>query len=190
MYYTYHTDAFILGSAPYGEANKFFFLYTRELGFITASAQSVRAIQSKLRFNLQDFSSVSVSLVRGKEMWRITNVGFGVSFSQKGEAFQIWVRLCSLLRRLLHGEERNDSLFEIVSGVFSYLKSASISELHDAEAIAVLRILKSLGYMGSEDFLSPFMASSDFTPELLARMKTFRQTALSKINQSLRETHL
>jgi len=74
MYRTYTTEAVVLGSRDAGEANKYYFLLTRELGLIHAFAQGVRELKSKLRYSLAELSYVKVSLVRGKEKWRLTSV--------------------------------------------------------------------------------------------------------------------
>jgi hypothetical protein len=73
MYHKHTTFAFVLNVSPSGEKNHFITLFTREFGMIRAKAQSVRVADSKLRYALQEFSYIEVSLVKGKEIWRITN---------------------------------------------------------------------------------------------------------------------
>src|ERR1035437_4083782 len=74
MHHIYTTKAIIIKSVPIGEANKYYFLLTEDLGFIRASAQGVRLDKSKLKGHLQEFCLVKISLVKGKEVWRITGV--------------------------------------------------------------------------------------------------------------------
>ena len=38
----YNTEGFILKSLNFGEANKYFFIFTKDFGLIKAAAQSVR----------------------------------------------------------------------------------------------------------------------------------------------------
>ena len=66
MHHKFHTDALIVGSAVFGEANKVYELFTRDFGMIRASAQGVRLAKSKLKYALQDLSYVRVDLVQGK----------------------------------------------------------------------------------------------------------------------------
>ena len=73
MHHIYTTKAIIIKSIPTGEANRFYFLFTKDLGFIKASAQGVRLLKSKLKGHLQTFSIVNISVVKGKEIWRITS---------------------------------------------------------------------------------------------------------------------
>ena len=126
-YHLYHTPAFVLGSAPRGEGSKLVSLFTRELGFLTAIAQSAREERSKLRYGLQDFSYSDITLVRGKEFWRLTraecveNVFEELQGSK--EAVRMLGRIFSLLRRLLAGEERNEPLFVAVLEGVQFIKS-------------------------------------------------------------------
>ncbi len=73
MHHIYHTEGIILGSKAYGEAGKCYYIFTKDLGMIFASAQGVRKISSKLRYVLQDFSYIKLDLVRGKDFWRLTS---------------------------------------------------------------------------------------------------------------------
>ncbi len=73
MHHIYNTEGFVIGGTNVGEANKLLKIFTKDFGMITGSAQGIRHLKSKLRYSLQDFSYSSVSLVKGKEMWRVVN---------------------------------------------------------------------------------------------------------------------
>jgi len=129
MYHLYHTDAFVLGGTPSGEGSKTISLFTRELGFLVASAQSVREERSKLRYGLQDFSYSEITLVRGKEFWRVTNAALKENIFQalvgSREARRMVGRIFALLRRLLAGEEKNEPLFVAVLEGLQFIKSGN-----------------------------------------------------------------
>ena len=74
MHHIYHTEGIVLESRNFGEAGKYFSIFTRDLGLVTASAQGIRKMSSKLRFVLQDFSYVKIDLVSGRNIFRVTNV--------------------------------------------------------------------------------------------------------------------
>lgn len=130
MYHLYHTPALVLASAPQGEGSKTFTLFTRELGLIHATATSVREERSKLRYGLQDFSYSEVTLVRGKEFWRVTSAvlieNVYTAFRATPEAALMFARAFRLLRRLVAGEEKNKRLFDAVREAFLFAKSSSI----------------------------------------------------------------
>ena len=73
MHHIYTTEAIIIKSISMGEANRIYFLLTRDLGFIKATAQGVRLAKSKLKGHLLTFSLVKISVVKGKDLWRITS---------------------------------------------------------------------------------------------------------------------
>ena len=81
-YHIYQTEGVILSSHLAGESNRFYYIYTEEFGLIGVWGQGVRKLESKLRFNLQDFSHVRIHLIRGKNMWKLTDVDRISSFQK------------------------------------------------------------------------------------------------------------
>lgn len=69
----YTTKGYIISSEGKSESDKNFFILTKDLGLIRATAQGVRKIESKLRYSLQDFSFSEISFVMTKAGWRITS---------------------------------------------------------------------------------------------------------------------
>lgn len=185
-------------SANFGEANKYFFIFTKDFGLIKASAQGVRHLKSKLRYNLEDFSFGQVSVVRGREIWRVTNAEKKLKIKETGK-FLLISRIFSLLLRLLHGEEKNNLLFDSLKEGIVFLAENEMSEkpvstpggdLASFECIMALRILSALGYIGKLGDFDQFTASPYFTPELISAMSVLKPRAILEINKSLHETHL
>jgi len=194
-YHIYRTKGFILGSWDSKEANKTFSIFTREFGLIHASAQSVRSISSKLRFHLQDLSLADISLVKGKEIWRIVSAsGNELYGSLKGnmEHVRLYVRILGLLKRLLHGEEKNERLFDMVNEAFEFLKSGKIpnEQMDNLECILVLKILHNLGYVGEPDKFKHFIEKTEWNESFILAMAGVQRDAIRAINQSLKESHL
>jgi len=141
MAYTVHTtEGFILSSAPVGEANRIYHIFTREFGVIIATAQGVRLNTSKLRPHLLDYSFSSVSLVKGKEFWRITSAA-GISKSKD----KTYIQILSILKRLLQGEGEHEVLFD-------YLKEELFKENLD-ETKLMIKILTDLGYIDQKEII-------------------------------------
>ena len=183
MHHIYHTEGLILGSRNFGEAGKYYDIFTRDLGMVRASASGVRKMSSKLRFILQDFAYVKVDLVRGKDFWRLgsgAKTGELENLLKRKEVFAVVSNISRLLKRLLPGEDVNPALFVDVIKGFSILETAaSREEIQNAEIITVLRILADLGYIGA-----------DKMSDLISQITTKRIEILSLINQTLKETHL
>jgi len=193
MHHIYHTEALILGSQNFGEAGKYYSIFTRDLGMIFASAQGVRKLESKLRFVLQDFSYVKIDFVRGKDFWRITSASktnLLENVSRKKETLEVFSNISRLLKRLLAGEEANQNLFnDLLNGLFILEKYETEQDLRNIEMIIVLRLLHNLGYIGGNEAISDVI-KSPFEQELILNVSKNRNKILSEINKALRESHL
>lgn len=160
-YAVYTTRGWILASAPSGEASKSYSIYTEDFGLVSARAQGVRKLDSKLRYNLDDFSFATLSLVRGKEFWRLT----GAEKAELPEGGKLArARVLSLVKRLVHGEERNEALFRALS---------RLTGEGAGEADSLAGVLAALGYLDLAAFEG----------------KTEREKVLA-INRALKETQL
>lgn len=191
------THAFILGSAPYGEAHRLLDLFTEAHGRVRALARSVRREHSKLRFHLEPLSFATVSLVRGKELWRVTGamkdeVTAPITKLQNGRF--VAGNAVRLLRRLLQGEEANRELFFVLRDAVSFLgaptHSLSSEDHHNLECVLVLRILHCLGYLGDDAPVAPYLTPSPLTTTLVRSIQPLRQDAIMKINASLHASSL
>lgn len=193
MHHIHHTEGIILGSKNYGEAGKYYAIFTRDLGMINASAQGIRKISSKLRFVLQDFSYVKIDLVRGKDFWRITSA----SKTNKLENIlkssfnvSIFANIGRLMKRLLAGEYPNPILFaDLLNGLHFLEKSKNIDESQNIEMIIVLRVLNNLGYIGENEILKN-ITKSPYEDGLIFEANSRRAKILFEINKAIQETHL
>jgi len=193
MHHIHHTEAFILSSHDYGEAGKYYAIFTRDLGMIYASAQGVRKMSSKLRFVLQDYSYVKIDLIRGRDFWRLISASKSSKFedlTKNTGQFVVYANVLRLLKRLLTGEEVNKELFADLRGGLEILEnSITKEELDNVEIILVLRILDNLGYVGGNKVFES-LVKSPFEKELVFQIAENRTKLLSEINRALRDTNL
>ena len=182
-----------MGSKNFGEAGRYYYIFTRDLGMIYASAQGVRKMSSKLRFVLQDFAYIKVDLVQCKDFWRVTSAtktNMLEKITKHPEHFAIFSNIARLLKRLLAGVEPNEALFvDLFDGLCILEKSENNAELPNIEAIIVLRILNNLGYIGGGEALQSLI-KSPFEADLVLAISAHRSKVLSLINKTLKETHL
>ena len=102
----YTTKAFILNEYEQGESDKVYKLFTRDFGVIFALAKSVRKLESKLRFHLERTKKVTVTLVEGKETWRLTGV------DSTGEDTHEGAVVTKLVERFVRGTGAQKKLFD------------------------------------------------------------------------------
>lgn len=181
-----------MGSKNFGETSKYYFIFTRELGMVLASASGVRKLSSKLRYVLQDFSYLKIDLVKGKDFWRITSASKTNVLDSivRPETLPVLSNMSRLLRRLLAGEGANEKLFEdFLSGLSLLENSSDEEEIKNIEVITALRILNHLGYIGA-GAESQDLVISPFGVDLLHKVSLSRKNILNEINRALKETHL
>ncbi len=195
-YHTYNTPGLILGSTPSGEASRYVYIFTKDLGLVGAHAQNTRHVSSKLRYALDAPARSQVSLVRGKNMWRLISAvpdkRFYSVFGEDTERMMLCTRTFSLIKKLLAGEEAHPELFDVVNDFLDFIQNpepASV-DLKDAEAVLVLRILHSLGYIPENDLAKQFARGTEWNPEIISAMAPYRKEAIKIINESLRATGL
>ena len=193
MHHIYHTEGIILGSKNFGEAEKYYNIFTKDLGMITAEARGVRNLRSKLRFTLSDFACVKLDLVQRKNIFRVTTASKLNVFervTKDSETLRIFTNIARLLKRLLPGTEPNEDLFkDLVSGLSILEKIENKEDLLSIEAIVVLRIIHNLGYIGANEVLENFI-KSPYDESIIFEASKKRTIMLSEINKALRETHL
>lgn len=193
MHHIYHTEGLILGSRNFGEAGKYYFIFTRDLGMVYASAQGVRKMSSKLRFVLQDYGYIKLDLVQGKDFWRVTSAGktnMLEDLSKHKGSLLVFANISRLLKRLLAGEEPNSELFvDIIDGLLILEKYQTKEDLSNIEVVLVLRILNNLGYIGDSEVLKTLI-KSPFEEDIIFEVSKSRRQILHQINKALKETHL
>ena len=135
-YHIYTTKGLVLSERPLREADRVYSILTRDLGLVRVSATGVRKEESKLRGALEPVTLSQVSLVRGKEYWRITSA----EVMRKIPALAGILRPLALLEKLVQGEAAHPELFDAVE-----------QSLHIDEIAFVAQILYHLGYLKEKD---------------------------------------
>ncbi len=193
MHHIYHTEGIILGSKNFGEAGRYYSIFTRDLGLIYGSAQGVRKMSSKLRFVLQDFAYIKVDLVQGRDFWRVTSATKTnelEDINKMPKNLAVFVNITRLLKRLLAGIEPNPELFtDVLNGLYVLEKSKTDEDLRNIEMIMVLRILNNLGYIGGSEEMQK-LVRSPLESGLVYEISKQRSQVLFLINKTLKETHL
>mgnify|MGYP001580443257 CR=1 FL=1 len=174
-----------------GEANRFLTLFTKELGLIRASAQGIRQLRSKLRFGLQEFALAEVVLVRGREIWRITNAVPGKG-ALSGDRAVRFGRVGALLRRLVEAEVSQPLLFDLLLQLQMLLQNPNLStdEAQALETITVMRTLSFLGYFSPVGELESYIENKPLSEITPLSFLPLQSRAIALINQSLSATQL
>lgn len=133
----YTTKAFVLQAFDQGEHDRVYKLFTRDFGVIMAHAKSIRKLESKLRAHLQTPGMSLITVVKGREVWRVT--GATEMYLENTIIHDVSV----LVTRLMRGEGAHIWLFDALCNVISE------AYIYDAQSLRVLIyyiVLVDLGY--------------------------------------------
>ncbi|MBI2099966.1 MAG: recombination protein O N-terminal domain-containing protein [Candidatus Vogelbacteria bacterium] len=145
----HHTTGYIIASQDYGEANRLYQILTPDHGLVTVTAQGVRQLASKLRYHLKEFVELRLTLVRGREVWRLIGVEHRDPKWLSSAERLLAKRIFSLLKRLVVGEEKGEELYGVVHCLMTDLNSRRLDAeaLYQLELATVLSTLRVLGYL-------------------------------------------
>jgi DNA repair protein RecO len=197
-YHIYTTDGIVLKRQNFGESNSLFFILTADLGLIAAMAQAVRSHRSKLNSALQEYSLVSVSCVKGKNGWKVTNAISKESFffGAPLSAQKLVSQISAVLVRMMPGEQKHREVFSVVANGFSELKN--VLTKGNFEILMMLRILYHLGYVEKNSQTENFLQSADnvdnetadWSEKILKEVASSKLELVRLINKGLEESQL
>ncbi len=187
-YHIYQTEGIILGKKDVGEADRIFSVLTEEFGRIDAVAQSIRRVESKLRYSLSTFSYARLGLVASRTSWRIVDaeeLNGWTNIHQMPEKLATVFRIAELINRMVKGQEPDIAFWEEVKSAFLFLEQYDSTQeaidLQIFELMTQLRILSHLGYVAEhEKWLNLPLGEAQ-------RMKPL---IISVINKALQESQL
>ncbi len=190
MYQKYHTEALVLGNRELGEADRVIVLFTRDFGLVRARASAVRTEHSKMRYAVQDYARARVSLVKGKRGWRLAGAAALKSATAERKSVATFARIAELTIRLVHGEEKNDYLFAVLSEAHEALMRERVEASATIEIVCVARVLYALGYLSAEALETALFTHTAYDREHVLEAEAKRDKLLSSINKAIAETHL
>ena len=189
-YQTYITEAIVCSAQSAKTSDRSFLLFTRDAGMIFASAKSVREERSKQRYALQECSHARVTLVRGKNGWKVTGAEpiadlYAKAATRDARAFLR--NTIMLLRRVIHGESPHPDIFDDVRAACSIMNDADPAAL---ETVLTLRVLHVLGYIAPEPLLLRLLPPEDLTTSVQSLTDEERRTCGKVVERALAESHL
>lgn len=183
MRHKYSTRAIVLGRTPAGEESISASLLTEDFGLIRARSQGARKRGSKMSAGLQTLSSSDVTLLRGKDGWRMAGAVLETNWARElsEDARRKAARVFELADRLIRGEHEDAELFAILSGFLAALPDRSDDDQDALETLAVVRLLHALGF----DAGDTFGETNVYTEEAIAKAHATRTDLISRINRGI-----
>lgn len=171
----YTTEGLILESYDQGEHDRAFKVFTKDYGMIICHARSVRKLESKLRAHLLPRTFSVLTLVKGREVWRLTGA------EKKNQTTPYIEEVTELLKRFVRGESTHKALYRRMSDL------SSLPGEYDKDKVRLLIyyvLLVELGYadgnvIGAKDIKEYAKYSvEDLYTHLLLHYKAVRDHTL------------
>ncbi len=180
----YITRALILNQYVSGEHDMSIRAYTEEFGVIMILAKSIRKRESKLKAHVRKYHYTTVTLVKGKEIWRL--VGAAEIYMTR---CKLLPETCKLIERLYRGDSKYGVLFDKVYNIL--LLSIMRGDIICRSAIYAV-ILIDLGYIDATIFgVGDIVAYKELTTEdVLLSVAMYKDNINSHIRMALRESML
>jgi hypothetical protein len=132
----YTTLVLVIESFDQGEHDRVYKLFTRDFGLVMAHAKSVRKLESKLRAHVLPRSHAVVTLVQGRDVWRLVGAE---ERTISGNVHDV----VSLIKRFIRGEGTHKALFD---RLIHWLKEESAWDEKKAKLLLYYIVLVELGY--------------------------------------------
>jgi len=119
----YSSEAIVLASRKFSEADRIIVLYTKNYGKLSVIAKGVRKPKSRKRGHLEVFSHIKFSASRGKTLDIVTEVELINSFLSVRKSLRkasVAFFFVETVGRLTRDEAKNERLFALL---YHYLKS-------------------------------------------------------------------
>lgn len=186
-HHTYRTEALVLRVLPKGDGDRFVQMYTKDFGYIGATATGLRKEQSKLRYSLQEYSRSHIKLVHGKSGWRLTGAeGIGNYFNDLNDN-EFVARIFSVIRLFAGSEEENEFLYSVVTGAMDVIGSGGDKEI--IEVLLMVRILYALGYIDGDKGIK-YIENQSWDSDLLDDVKNNKKQLTRLINEGIEASQL
>ncbi len=185
--------AIVVARRSAGEGSVRISLYTDSLGLISALAKSAREERSKLRPHLQVGTTGVFSLVKGRDVWRVTGAtsteNSYFALAGKKSAQEAAARVIAIVRQFIRGEGSDPYLFSVLFGFFRALPEMEEEYALEAECVAVLRVLAALGYVREDPHMTSFLDIS-YDAATLKQVRVSRASLVRLINEAISESGL
>jgi recombinational DNA repair protein (RecF pathway) len=205
MSYTiFTTDSFIVKALPTRDADVTLLLFTEQFGLVHAVAKSARQTRSKLRPALQSLSFSSISLVKGREVWRVTSAKKHISLHDKRLPIiykSMFARMLLFIDRFCPRETAESQVFANLKEISGFIfkreadkKTAGMTSTDIIESIELLFALKTLfelGYVTMVPEIEDCLKKS-ISEEIIQSLEepALRKKIKQNIEKGMAESHL
>ncbi|MFA5358808.1 MAG: DNA repair protein RecO [Patescibacteria group bacterium] len=147
----YYTAAIVLSKSDVKEYDRFFSLYTKNLGKISVLARGVRRLQSKMAGHLEPFGVVVAKIVLGNKSARLSNIETIERYQniiKDLDSLRLAKKCLTVINNLVKEGSCDLGIFELLSSILSNLddRDRLVWEKEFLFSVFILKLLVHLGY--------------------------------------------
>jgi DNA repair protein RecO (recombination protein O) len=170
---TFKTQAVVLRSIRYGEADRVLHLYSRERGRIGAIAKGVRRVKSRFGGRLEPFFRIDLMAHEGRgELCTVTSVetvDAHPGLRERRDSLDRAVQACDAVLRLLDSQEPNPAAYNLLCHELALLDRHPAAATRSQALAFRLKLLLAAGFApelgscascGEREHLAAFSASA------------------------------
>lgn len=133
----YTTQGIVIESFDQGEHDRVYKIFTREFGLVSVHAKSIRKLESKLRAHVLPRGVSLVTLVQGKDIWRLVG-------AEENEINNCFIHdTTQIIKRFIRGEGAHKNLYD---RLIIFLEKAKEYDEKKARLLLYYLVLVDLGY--------------------------------------------
>ena len=146
----FKTEAIVLRSIRYGEADRILHLYSEDRGRLSAIAKGVRRVKSRLGGRIEPFARVDLILREGRgDLCTITGadtVHAHPALRERREPLERATQACDAVLRLLDSSEPNRPAYNLLARELSLLDSTPAAAVRAQALTFRLKLLLAAGF--------------------------------------------
>ena len=167
------TEAIVLRSIRYGEADRILHLYTPEYGRLGAIAKGARRARSRFGARLEPFFQIGVVLHEGRgDLYTVTavdTIDARAGLRESAEALDSAARACDAVSRLFETDEPHPEVFALLANELTLLASGPAAARAENALAFRLKLLLAAGIVpqlgscvscGEREHLTGFSAAA------------------------------
>lgn len=187
----YTTEAFILKQYEQGENDLVYKVWTKDFGIIFVLARSIRKINAKLRPIAKKNNFLVMTLVKGKEIWRLTGIEESKErFFENQYALEVKKIIAQAIDKFVEEKKTYKKLFEKFKSLILE-ETGEIFEIKKLKLLIYYLVLVDTGYadakkIGAKD-LEEYknFSISDFYTHMILNEKEVKEHITSILKNSM-----
>lgn len=143
----YTTEAFILKEYEQGENDLVYKVWTKDFGIIFVLARSIRKVNAKLRPITKKNNFLVMTLVKGKEIWRLAGIEEDKEEMLEGQySLEVKKIIAEGVNKFIEEKKTYKKLFERLKSLLLYKNQKELYEIKKLKNLIFYLVLVDAGY--------------------------------------------